>query len=347
MIALIMAGGSGTRFWPLSRENNPKQYLKLFNNKSMIRLTYERCLEFTKNEEIYVVTTENQVKLIQEHIPELNESQIIIEPSGRNTAPCIALAIIYLSELYEHNETILILPADHYVPDTESFKKSIFKACEQTSNNRIITFGVTPTYPATGYGYIESGAEVSEGMFLVKHFKEKPDLLTATAYLSQSNNIYWNTGMFCCTISSLLDNFELHCPHILMAALDTHQAENNFTKLMIYSATPKTPIDIAILEVSNNVCVIPIDYAWSDVGNWFSLSELLPKDSDFNFFNNTHAQNNSSNNFVISTKFVALLGVSDLVIINTEDTLMILHKNQAEHVKSLVDSLKSANNELL
>ena len=346
MIALIMAGGSGTRFWPLSRENNPKQFLKLFNNKSMIRLTYERIIPFISPNDIYVVTTQSQVSLINEHIPELTPTQIIIEPCGMNTAPCIALSAIYLSRLYDSSEKMIVLPADHYISDSEAFRNSIKTAIELSNDENIITFGVTPTYPATGYGYIEAGEKISERMFLVKHFKEKPNLQAATEFLSKGN-FYWNAGMFCWTIKSIITQFNLHCPEIISIASGTLNETEYANILKHYLTMPKMPIDIAILEKSDNVFVLPVAYAWSDVGNWHSLSELQSKDENNNHFLYDSFSLDSCNNSVITNKFIALIGVSNLIIVDTDDSILILDKNRAENVKQISEFLKKSNQKLL
>lgn len=342
MIAVIMAGGSGTRFWPMSREAYPKQFLKLFNNKSMIRLTYERLLNFVNKDNIFIVTTQSQVPLIMEHIPELLITQIIIEPYGMNTAPCIALSAIYLNKLFNKDEIMYVLPADHYIPDEEHFSATMKKAIDVANNNNLVTFGIIPSYPATGYGYIEADKENYDlDAFHVKQFKEKPDLQTAINFI-ESGNFYWNSGMFCWKISAIIESFKNLAPEILdkcKCVLNEIEFDN---QREIYKSVQKNPIDIAIMEKSNNVKVIPVSFTWSDVGNWFSLSELMKK-SDHNNYPEDTISIDSFNNSVFSNKQVALIGVNDLIISETDDAILVCSKDKTEEVKNIVNQLKESN----
>ena len=187
MIALILAGGSGTRFWPMSTNKLPKQFLKLFNNKSMLQLTFERLEAIFCFEKIFIVTIKEQIPLIKEHIPNINDDNIIIEPFGMNTAPCISLSISYLKRKFDNNETVFVLPADHYIPNEQEFSSEIKQGIKYAENDVLLTYGITPTYPATGYGYIESGDDFQNGLFRVKHFKEKPDFCLASEFISKGN----------------------------------------------------------------------------------------------------------------------------------------------------------------
>lgn len=346
MIGLIMAGGSGTRFWPESRQSLPKQFLKLFNNKSMLRLTYERISTFIENKDIYIVTTQSQVPLILEHIPELSITQIIVEPYGMNTAPCIALSAVYLEKLYDKSKSILVLPADHYIPETEAFKTAMLKASDASKNHKLVTFGIVPNYPATGYGYIETDAEYSDGMFHVKQFKEKPDFSTASEFLARKN-FYWNSGMFCWTIESIIDSFTKYQPEILQIAHEVINEIDLDKQKCLYKKMSKAPIDIAIMEKANNVIVQTVSFTWSDVGNWFSLSELMPKNEDSNYFKSDNYSENSANNSVFSNKFTALIGVNDVIIVDTKDALLVINKKESEKVKQVVDYLKENQEDLL
>jgi mannose-1-phosphate guanylyltransferase len=347
MLSLIMAGGSGTRFWPQSRESLPKQFLKLFNNKSMLRLTYERLLSFIESKDIYIVTAQGQVELIKEHLPELTSEQIIIEPMGMNTAPCIALATLYLQARYNSNEPMLVLPADHYIPDIDAFSGAMSTALKVAQeHNYLITFGIIPTYPATGYGYIETGKGFLPKMFHVKHFKEKPDLATALGFLEQKNYL-WNSGMFCWNIATILDSFHKYNADILRVADKTLQENDRNKQKEIYKTIPKTPIDIAILEKADNVITMPLNFTWSDVGNWFSLSELMPKDEYNNYFANNGYVIDSEGNSVFVDKFTALIDVSNLLVIDTHDALLITHRDRGEAVKQVVEYLKENKKELL
>jgi mannose-1-phosphate guanylyltransferase len=334
MIALIMAGGGGLRFWPKSTPTLPKQFINLFGDKSMIRLTYERVLSLFKPENIFIVTTADQKKLIQEHIPELSNHQIILEPCGMNTAPCIATATVYLSKIYSQNESVLVLPADHYIPDTKAFAESILTGMRSIKSKSIVLFGIRPTYPATGYGYIGSGDKYNADMFLVKHFTEKPDFYQAVALLAKGN-YYWNSGMFSWKLGGIMENFKRYNKEILELAIQVCEATDQNKKKKLYSKMPKLPIDIAIVEKAENVLVMPVSFAWSDVGNWFSLSEQKPKDAQGNYFAGNGYVDIAKNNAIFSDKNVAIIGVSDVILVETEGSILLVRKDMAEQVRSV------------
>ena len=330
MKALILAGGSGTRFWPLSTKSTPKQFLKLFNNKSMLQLTYERLLPSFNSENIFIVTIKDQIPLIKNHITDIKNENIIIEPFGMNTAPCIALSIIYLNNIFNSEERILILPADHFISDINLFNSVIQTGMNEVKNDILLTYGITPTFPATGYGYIESEKKYNNEMFHVKHFKEKPNLELATEFL-QKGNFYWNSGMFSWNLKTIIDAFKKYEPETLTITENVINNQDND----LYATIPKKPIDIAIMEQADNVVVMPVNFAWSDVGNWHSLSELMPKDENENYFKSPNYNSASVNNSVFSDKPVALIGVENLVVVETEDALLIVRKDLAESVKDV------------
>ena len=334
MIALILAGGSGTRFWPLSTDKLQKQFLTLFDNKSMLKLTYERLLSFLPKENIFVVTTYDQVPLVYDYLPELNVCQLIVEPCGMNTGPCIALSIAYLLWNYNREERVLVLPADHYIPDTEMFKEYINKADELAKDNILITFGIKPTYPATGYGYIEQGEKITDGMFHVKQFKEKPNFELAKIFLEHGNYL-WNSGIFCFSIFSIIQSFEKYCKSLFEKVVEVSCINDIKIKKQKYSEIQKLSIDIEIFEKADNVAVIPVDFIWSDVGNWSSLHDLMVKDENNNYFTNSSFSLNSKNNYIKSNKFVALIGIENLIFVETDDSILICNKNDAELVKEI------------
>ena len=342
MITLILAGCSGTRFWPLSQENYPKQFLTLFSGKSMIRLTFERALLFSQVKDIFIITIQEQKELIKKHLPELKDFQIIIEPSGRNTAPCIAYSVLYLKNYFALEQNLVILPADHYIPEHDLFKETMFKAEKEIlQQDLLLIFGISPTFPATGYGYIEIDAQNHQSVFHVKHFKEKPDLETAIKYLN-SGNYFWNSGMISSSLGFLLKSFENHAPEILESANKVLLEENILQKRELYSRINKQPFDIAILEKSENVFMLPISYQWSDVGKWASYSDLIPKNNDHNFPLNTISIN-SKNNFSNTVKQLALIDVDNLIIIETEDSILISKRESVEKVKEVVELIKMSN----
>ncbi len=343
MIAVIMAGGSGTRFWPLSREITPKQYLKLFSEETMIQKTVKRLYPMIGPENIYIVSTEAQRPLILDNIPNLPESNLIIEPVGRNTAPCIALSAAYLKRKYKGNETMFILPSDHIIVEEDIFLESIETGCKAAEEGNLVTFGIRPDYPATGYGYIEAGKEVSRGVHRITNFKEKPDYNTAKKFLEAGHH-YWNSGMFMWTIDNILENYRNLAPEIFQFIQDIEELWSvKGTDADIsskYIPMPKVPVDIAIMEKAKKRVVIPVDYHWSDVGSWRAVSDLSEKDEQGNAIKTPNITLNSEGNYIYTDKLVALIDTDNLVVVDTPDALLITRKESAERVKEIVTLLE-------
>lgn len=342
MVALIMAGGTGTRFWPISRKQKPKQFLKISGDKSMIQLTVERLNGLVPPDKIYVVTACSQVELVKEHLPYLPVENIIIEPFGMNTAPCIGLSMAYLASRIQPTESIVVLPADHVILDTEGFIESLKLAEKPASEGNLVTFGIVPDYPATGYGYIEAGDSQHPGIFSVRRFKEKPDLETAKGFLKQGN-FFWNSGMFYWQFDVIQAAFNEYLPEV-SAILEEirfawkHQGSGaNIVDL--YARMPRIPIDIGIMEKAERRIVIPVNYGWSDVGSWKALAEISSKDNFGNYLANPGIVVDSRNNYVSTDKFVSLIGVENLCIIETADAILITTKDRSEDVKKVVDTL--------
>ena len=348
MIALIMAGGVGTRFWPKSRKANPKQFLNIVADKSMIRLTAERLSSKVDYKDIYVVTAASQAELTRKHLPELPVENIIVEPFGMNTAPCIALSAFYLARKYDSNEKILVLPADHLIAKTDEFLNKLELAETAADRENLVTFGIEPDYPATGYGYIEGGELQIEGIYNVKQFKEKPDLDTAKQFL-ESGNFYWNSGMFMWKISTIMQAYQNFLPKVtkVMQEIDKLWDENGLQADISdsYAKMPKIPVDIGIMEQAEKRSVIPVNIGWSDVGSWKALYDVSEKDENSSVIPEQNIQIDSSNNYINSQKFVALIGVENLVVVETEDAILIADKDRAESVKNVVTKLDEAGRE--
>lgn len=346
MIALIMAGGVGTRFWPKSRKNFPKQFLKVSGELSLLQMTVERLLPQFSFTDIYIVTAQNQVELIKEQLPELPEQNIIIEPFGMNTAPCIALSVMYLKNFYPEQELMFVLPADHIITDKENFLQSLLPAEEQAKKGYLVTFGILPTYPATGYGYIEAGEEIAPGVRKVLHFKEKPDKQTAEQFLAKGT-YFWNSGMFCWSLESISTAFETLLPDVYSITKEISkvwQSEGlNKDIASIYAKMPRIPIDIGIMEKADFRGVIPVSYHWSDVGSWKSLADLTTGDADSNYFSTSGKAISAQNNYAVTDKFTALIGVNNLCLIETEDAILLCNKDLAEEVKKIVEYLEQQN----
>ncbi|MCF7793526.1 MAG: mannose-1-phosphate guanylyltransferase [Candidatus Cloacimonetes bacterium] len=344
MIALIMAGGVGTRFWPLSRESNPKQFLNILSDRSMIQMTVDRLTSKIKMEDIFIVTAASQVELTKQHLPELPEENIIIEPFGMNTAPCIALSASYLARKHKKTESMIVLPADHLIALKDDFLASLQIGEESANLDNLVTFGIKPNYPATGYGYIEAGKKIDEQRFFVKQFKEKPDMETAQQFL-EAGNFFWNSGMFMWKIETILQAYNDYLPKVnsilkeVNAKWDKVGLSADFSEE--YKKMPKIPVDIGIMEQAEKRVVIPVDYGWSDVGSWKALYDISQKDENENVLKSDSEIIESKNNYVNSAKFVSLIGVENLVVVESEDALLIADKDKSEDVKKIVEKLKN------
>jgi len=347
MIALIMAGGIGTRFWPASRKSNPKQFLNIISDDSMIQMTVKRLSPKIKIEDTYIVTAESQVELTKQHLPDLPKENIIIEPFGMNTAPCVALSAQYLARKYDQNEKMIVLPADHLIALKDDFLASLEIGAEAADADNLVTFGIKPSYPATGYGYIEAGEKIDENKFIVVQFKEKPDQKTAQVFLN-AGNFYWNSGMFMWKINTILEAYNSYLPNIAEVLCKINTRWNvdglNADISSEYAMMPKIPVDIGIMEQAQKRVVIPVDYGWSDVGSWKALYDISEKDPNGNVMKCNNELINSSNNYVNSEKFVSLIGVDNFVIVDTKDALLIAKKDDSEAVKKIVEKLKKEKN---
>ncbi len=340
MINIILCGGSGTRLWPLSRTLYPKQFIKLFNDKSLFQLTLERnsllCDSnfIVSNSEQYFLALEQEEEVLKKD----NSSLYLLEPVGRNTAPAIALACMAL----DAEEIVLITPSDHLIKDEEAYKKVILQAKVEVKNNNLVTFGITPSYPEIGFGYIEA-----EGLD-VKSFKEKPDLETAKSYIEQGN-YYWNSGMFMFKAGVFLEELKKYSPEIYKTSEVAFSKKLNISDKQFKIKTddmlniPEDSIDYAVMEKSERVKVIPSDIMWSDLGDFNALSneieEMTPLDSKAIAID-------SSNNLIVSNKQVATIDIEDLVIIDTDDALLISKKESTQKVKNVVAALKKKNSDL-
>ncbi len=348
MIALIMAGGVGTRFWPLSTKSKPKQFLNILGNRSMIQQTVDRIIPVIDYDDIYVVTNCEQTELVKKHLSQIPVENVIAEPFGRNTAACIGLGAILLSDKYVTNETMLVLPADHYIGKPDKFLEIVsFAAKFARESENLITFGIKPTFPATGYGYIESGEKISIQkfpIFQVKRFKEKPDFETAKAFL-HSGNFSWNSGMFLWRIDTILNAIKQYMPDLYhqLIKIKTLWLQNKTEEIKeIYQSLRSIPIDIGVMEKAKNATVLPINIDWNDIGSWQAVYDMIDKDKNGNFFEGHIINIHSNNNYVLSEskkKIIALSNVDNLVIVDTKDALLICKKEKSQNVKKIVELL--------
>lgn len=346
--AVIMAGGVGKRFWPKSRKSTPKQLLNIAGDTSMLRMTVDRLKLLTPAKNILIVTNGDQEDGILKEVPELPEENILIEPSGKNTAPAIGLAAIVI-EHRDKDAVMGVFPADHYIPDPQAFKKAIERGISLAEKKRgLVTFGIIPTRPATGYGYIQSKAALSgqNDVFKVKAFAEKPDYETAMMFL-KSGDFYWNSGMFVWQTSTILKSYREFLPEIWDSLNIIKEAIGrpvwNSVLTVEWATIRGISIDYGVMEKAGNVYVIKAGFPWSDVGSWDAVHEMREKDDDGNVTQGDVHYRRATNNLVLANgKTVALVGVENLVVVDTDDALLIIPRGQTEQVKELVESFEKA-----
>ena len=345
MKAVIMAGGQGTRFWPVSVESRPKQFLQIAGRQSMLQETVSRLQPYLNLEDIYVVAGQSYVSGIKDQLPELSDEQLIVEPAARNTAPCIGLAALHLERRFPE-EVMVVLPSDHVIRDVEEFHEVLQAGEELARDDWLITFGIEPTFPATGYGYLRRGDDLKppreRSAYRVERFLEKPDRETANGFFKEGG-YYWNSGMFVWKIESILNEIERAMPdlHIGLAAIRQHWGDPEKAS-QVFSRLKKISIDYGVMEQAECVAVLPCSLGWSDVGNWNALIDLLPKDED-GIVANCRVQGIDSRDclvFAESSRLVGLIGVEGLVLVDTPNALLVCPKDRTEDVKKLVEQLK-------
>jgi mannose-1-phosphate guanylyltransferase len=347
---VIMAGGVGSRFWPRSRKTLPKQLLNLFGEFTMIQETVRRLDGFIDADKIFVITNKVQKALIEEQLPQIPKDNIVAEPVGRNTAPCAALAAAIINEI-KNDAVIITLPADHLINDIKKFQQAIQTAAEFAHQSKgLVTFGIEPTRPDTGYGYINFDRdEIKPQVHKVKKFVEKPNLETAQQYLS-SGEYLWNSGMFIWRADVILDEIELHLPEIFkrIKLMNKNFSSSNFYRELdeIYHGLQSISIDYGIMEKSKNVFLVKSNFDWSDVGSWETAYELLKKDADMNAKIGDVFSAGSKNSYVYSpNKFAAVVGMDNVIVINTEDALLVCNRNNVQDVRKIVDFLSEQERE--
>ncbi len=333
MINLILCGGSGTRLFPISRKRTPKQFYPLIEGRSLFEKTLERNLQACSS--AIIVTNELQYDIAKSQVSQ-PETHFILEPIGRNTAPAIALACLGL----QPDDVLLVTPSDHLIGNQAAYLECLREAKALAEQGFLVTFGIKPHHPETGFGYIEADGEN------VLSFKEKPDLETAQSYIA-AGNYYWNSGMFCFTAGCFLAELKKHSPEILeksqIAYNQSPKTNPNAIALNAMQAIPDISIDYAVMESSSLVKVVPADIAWSDLGSFDALYDELPHDANGNTAAEHFLGINSQNNVVLSSKrLIAAIDVSDLIIVDTPDALLICRRGSSQKVKQIVDTLKAA-----
>lgn len=347
LYALILAGGSGQRFWPASRDRAPKQLLKIFDDRTMLEHTVARLDGLVPRQNIVVLTNHLQLDGVRAALPDFPPENIIAEPEKRDTAPAIALAVGWVAAR-DPQATMIVLPSDHLIQDRAHFQATVQAACAAArQSGALVTIGIKPTWPCPAYGYIERGARFTMSpdtgvpVYEVVRFREKPDPELAEEFLAQGN-FTWNAGMFFWTIPAVRESLAKQCPE-LSAFVDALAASQDFaaTVKVTFHSLPRLSIDYALMERAPRVLNVEASFDWDDVGNWTSVGAHLPKDAQGNQHNCALSQLDADNNLVFSqtNQHVALLGVSDLIVISTGDALLVAHRSQAEQIKKLVDGL--------
>ncbi|MBP2021174.1 mannose-1-phosphate guanylyltransferase [Clostridium punense] len=347
LCAVIMAGGKGTRFWPLSTEEKPKQFLNLLGSKSMIQMTVDRLLPLIPMERIFIVTGKQYVELVKDNFPQMDERNIIVEPTGRNTAPCIALAAFYIKKLYE-DATMVVLPSDHLIKEEDKFLCLIRDAAGfvEKKQEALVTIGIPPTRPETGYGYIKyenNNVKKPEGVIPVERFVEKPNLHKALEYI-ENGEYLWNSGMFiwkCNNILKLTSKYLQNTYDILSEVSITRDDEYEEVLEKKYKEVDNISIDFGIMEKAENIFVIPGNFGWDDIGSWSALERYRDKDEKGNIVDNNVAIIDGSNNIVLGKKKpIVICGLDNLYVIESDDAIIIGKKedmNSMERVKPHVN----------
>ena len=347
-----MAGGRGERFWPKSRNNRPKQFLSLTSDgETMIQKTVKRLSPLVEAEDIFIVTNAAYTELVKEQLPDVPAENILAEPCARNTAPCIAFAAAVIGRKYD-DAVMLVLPSDHLIGYENIYIKTLKKAVSVAENGKnLVTIGITPTYPETGYGYINFGKECGDA-YEVEKFVEKPDLPTAKKYLA-SGKYLWNSGMFVWKISSIMADLKAFMPEIYEGALRIGESfgSDDFEETLVkeFAAFTSESIDFGIMEKASDIYTLPGSFGWDDVGSWLAVERINETDDNKNFTEGDVITVDAERTTICGGKrLIAAIGTSDIIIVDTDDVLLVCSKNNTQDVKKVISQLKEqGRNELV
>lgn len=342
-----MAGGVGSRFWPLSTQNFPKQFHDMLGTgETLIQKTFSRLSKVIPEENIFILTNEHYNDLVLEQLPGITKRQVVLEPAMRNTAPCILYASLKIQK-ENNNAIVIVAPSDHWIENESAFKENIDKAFQFCSDNdALITLGITPTFPNTGYGYIEYDMTLNNDIKKVKQFREKPDYDKAKDFIAKGNFL-WNAGIFMWSVKSIIAAFKKNQPELFLLFEQGITVYNTESEIEFihnnYGKSPSISVDYAIMEKSKNVFVIPATFDWNDLGTWGSLYEKLEKDFEDNAIVNTNVLAEDATGNMIraaKNKIVVVDGLTDYIIVDKDEVLLIFPKEKEQDIKKLVDRVK-------
>jgi len=354
IVVVIMAGGKGERFWPRSRKNMPKQFLSLTTDgKTMIQHTVKRICPLVDMEDVFIVTNKDYENLVLEQLPNVQKNNIILEPIARNTAPCIGLVATYIKHKYKNEETVMIvLPSDHLIKYNEMFIDTMNNAIKIASEDEnMVTIGITPSYPEIGYGYINFGYNEEDkkysGAYKVKRFVEKPNLEKAKEYLV-SGKYLWNSGMFVWKTSTILKSFKEYIPEMYQGFVKIEQAIETQSEDEVlereFSKFKSESIDYGIMEKYSDIYTVPGNFGWDDVGSWLALERTYKTDENGNVIDGNVISINVKNSIIqANNKLVATVGIENIVVVDTEDAILICAKDKVQDVKKVIENLKLCN----
>lgn len=346
-VAVIMAGGLGKRLWPESRVTHPKQLLSLEEKESFLQATYRRASNLFGTENVYLVIREELKQAVMAQLPEIYLDNIIAEPQGKDTAPCIGFASIWIKKR-KGDDSMVVLPADHLIRNEERFAQVILAAIEQAEKGFLITIGIKPTRAETAYGYLQIGEQLEDldgvPLFAVKRFTEKPSQKKAKEFFEQGNSL-WNAGIFAWKPTTILKQIEMYLPDLHQGLMRIEKAlgTNEEKKIIreVYLSLPKISIDYGIMEKASSVVAVPGDFFWDDIGNWGALERIFAKDEEGNIVKGLVQKRESSDCILINRedKILGVIGVSNLIIINTKKGILVVRKEKAHKVKDLMNEL--------
>ncbi len=340
--AVIMAGGKGTRLWPQSCEDTPKQLWEILEGKSMLQDTVDRIFPLITPEQTLVITGDYLYEKIHAQLPQVPSQNIILEPVGRSTAPCVGLTALFLED---PEACMVILPSDHVVRDKSEFQRSLNIAVDVASQGEnLVTFGIKPKGPETGFGYIHRGAELKEEVYKVRRFTEKPDLATARTFV-ETGEYYWNSGMFIWKVATLMTVIERYMPDLYQGLMKIKPAIRTAAEQRViaevFEGLESVSVDYGIMEKAETTYVVPVDFGWSDVGSWAALPEVWDTNQEGNSIKGNIITLDSHGNIVYNdTGFTALIGVENMIVVKVKDSVLVCAKNQAQKVKDIVDELE-------